>query len=146
MTFVWFGKYEACPCGCTISELHYSYGICLLLLLMSLRFYLRHTDWSMSYQSNVLIFHVRRFFRITRIERILKYEIDNESNQTIGSHWQESIFCSILLSILTASLLKKNAIQLKGLNFPFCVLSTCNHICLLPYNANRLTVGIVMMF
>jgi len=40
----------------------------------------------MSYQSNVLIFHVRRFFRITRIERILKYEIDNESNQTIGSH------------------------------------------------------------
>jgi hypothetical protein len=143
------GKYEACPCGCTISELRYFYRVFVRVLLMSLRFYLRLSDWSVLHQSNVLIFHVRRFFWLTRIERILKYEIYNESNQTmlyLGSHWQDSIFCSILLSVLTASLLKKNAIQLKGLNFPLCVLRICNHICLLPSNANRLTVGIVMIF
>jgi hypothetical protein len=69
-----FGKYEACPSGFTMSELHYSYGIAILVLLMSLRFYLRHFAWSMLYRSNVLIFHVRRFFWITRIERNLKYK------------------------------------------------------------------------
>lgn len=139
------GSYEACPYGFTISKLHYSYGIFLLVLLMSLRFYLRQFDWSMLYRSNLLIFHIRRFFWTTRIERILKCEIDNESNWTIlylGSHWQEIVFCSILLSILTASLLMKNVLPLKGLNFPMCVLSICNHIFLLPCNGNRLTIGI----